>query len=137
MNAILRGALAQLLTLEQIAKLRTAPTLVLTVAEVDPEIFPEPDVGVSVEYKNGNGEVVDIEDLSPGFESERAAAVYLDMLALQILEMKKRLHLYFAQHAELDTGEAGELRVGHNGPNALSSDDPHTHRRSGAGETIT
>jgi hypothetical protein len=137
MNKMLRGALTQLLTPEQLAKLQTAPTLVLTVAEVDPEIFPEPDVGVAVEYKNEHGVAVDIEELSPGFESESAAAVYLDMLALQILEMKKHLHLYFAQHAAPDTGEADALRVGHNGPHALSSDNPHMHRRSGTGETIT
>jgi hypothetical protein len=126
------------LTAEQVAKLRAAPGLVFTGAEVN-EVFPDPDAGVSIVFKNEAGDPIDIEDLSPHFESEAAAAAYLDMLLLQILEMKAQLHFYFEQHGadvEIFVEEGTTWIVGHSGLNALSTDNPRLQPR-GAGETIT
>ncbi len=117
------------LTAQQLAKLQTAPRLGLGLDEVDPELFPDPRVVVVVEYKNERGEIATAEQLSPSFESEETAAAYLDRLVLQILEMKKRLHLYFARHAE----KSEAWRVGQHDPHALSTD--FLQRR--IGETIT
>jgi hypothetical protein len=111
--------------------------LTLVESEVN-ALFPEPDVRFSIEYKNAEGEVIDVEDLSPGFQAEAAAAAYLDMLALQILELKQRLHLYFTYHAEVEAAAyAAACLPGNNGPSALAADTPHLQRRSGAGETVT
>ncbi len=127
------------LTGEQVAKLRAAPSLVFTGAEVN-EFFSDPDAGVSIGFKNEAGDPIDIEDLSPRFESEAAAAAYLDMLLLQILELKAQLHFYFEQHGadvEIFVEEGTTWIAGHSGPNALSTAKPRLQRRSGAGETIT
>jgi hypothetical protein len=130
------ASLNQILTPEQLAKLQAAPLLSIVTDEVN-DLFPEPSVVVIVEYKNERGQIIDVEDLSPDFASETAASVYLDYLVLQILEMKRELHLYFARHAEADPGEADDVLPGHSGLHPLSTDAARLQRSAGSGETLT
>ena len=124
------------LTAAHVAKLRAAPGLTLTESEVN-ALFPDPDVGVTIEFRNEAGDVIDIEDLSPRFESEAPAAAYLDMLMGQILTMKARLHLYFTRHSgedERSTEKDQPWLAGPHGPPAVSADPPRLPRSHDTGE---